>query len=146
MNGEVRLAMRWSDIPFRPRPRVLRQFAGLWLAFFGGLALWQGVVRGRPGTAVALGACAVTVATLGLIRPQAVRPIFVTWMVLAFPIGLLVSNVLLALVFYGVVLPTGLALRLTGRDALGLRPPLDRETYWVPRPMPTDVRRYFRQF
>ena len=37
--------MRWSDIPFDPPRRTLRQFAWLWLAFFGGMALWQALVK-----------------------------------------------------------------------------------------------------
>ena len=60
--------MRWSDIPFSPQPRMLRQFAALWLAFFSGMAAWQGFVRGRVGVAVALAALAVVVGGLGLIR------------------------------------------------------------------------------
>ena len=41
--------MRWSDIQFDPPRKVLRQFAGLWLLFFGGLALWEILGRGRTG-------------------------------------------------------------------------------------------------
>ena len=37
--------MRWSDIPFDPPRTTLRQFAWLWLAFFGGMALWQALVK-----------------------------------------------------------------------------------------------------
>ena len=33
--------MRWSDIQFDPPRKVLRQFAGLCLVFFGGWALWE---------------------------------------------------------------------------------------------------------
>ena len=40
--------MQWSDIPFHPPRKTLRQFAGLWLVFFGGMALWQALVRGHP--------------------------------------------------------------------------------------------------
>jgi hypothetical protein len=40
--------MQWSDIPFQPLRKVLRQFAALWIVLFGGLALWQGLVRGHP--------------------------------------------------------------------------------------------------
>jgi hypothetical protein len=138
--------MRWSDIPFSPQPRMLRQFAGLWLAFFGGLAAWQGIVRGRVGVAVALAALAVVIGGLGLLRPQLIRPIFVGWMVLAFPIGWTVSLVLLGLVYYGLFLPIGLVFRLVGRDALQLRPRPDATTYWTSRPEVADVRRYFRQF
>jgi hypothetical protein len=125
---------------------MLRQFAGLWLAFFGGLAAWQGLARGRVGVALALAALAVVVGGLGLIRPALVRPIFVGWMVLAFPIGWAVSLILLGLVYYGLFLPIGLAFRLAGRDALRLRPRPDATTFWIPRAAPADVRRYFRQF
>ncbi|HEY2155975.1 MAG TPA: SxtJ family membrane protein [Isosphaeraceae bacterium] len=138
--------MRWSDIPFSPSSRMLRQFAGLWLAFFGGFAVWQGIVRGRVGVAVALAALAFVIGGLGLIRPQLIRPIFVGWMVLAFPIGWTVSLVLLGLVYYGLFLPIGLVFRLIGRDALQLRPRPDATTYWTSRPDVADVRRYFRQF
>ena len=138
--------MRWSDIPFAPDSRTLRQFAGLWLAFFGGFAAWQGIVRGRVGLAVALAVLAVVVGCLGLVRPSLIRPIFVGWMVLAFPIGWTISLVLLGLIYYGLFLPIGLAFRLAGRDALRLRPRPDVSTYWTPRAAPADVRRYFRQF
>jgi hypothetical protein len=137
--------MRWSDIPFSPNDRLLRQFAGLWLAFFGGFAAWQGLMRGHPLAAAALGTAAVVVGVLGLVRPQAIRPIFVGWMVLAFPIGWTVSLVLLGLVFYGLFLPLGLAFRLMGRDALSLRPSPALATYWTAKKQPVDVRRYFRQ-
>ena len=39
--------MQWSDIQFHPPIKTLRQFAGLWLVFFGGLAIWQGTVSGH---------------------------------------------------------------------------------------------------
>ena len=47
--------MHWSDIPFDPSRTTLRQFAGLWLVFFGGMALWQALVRGHIGLASILG-------------------------------------------------------------------------------------------
>jgi len=137
--------MRWSDIPRDPPARLLRQFAGLWLAFFLGLATWQGLVRGRSTLAL----CAVLAASvggLGLARPRALRPLFVGWMMLAFPIGLLVSHVALAVMFYGLVTPLALVFRLAGRDPLALKWSRDARSYWQPKPEPTDVRRYFKQF
>jgi hypothetical protein len=67
-------------------------------------------------------------------------------MVLAFPIGWAVSLLTLGLVYYGLFTPLGLAFRLVGRDALGLRPRPGATTHWAPRPAVADVRRYFRQF
>ena len=138
--------MRWSDIPFSPPPKLLRQFAVLWLLFFGSSAAWQGMVRGRPVVASALALVALAVGLAGILRPAAARPIFVGWMVLAFPIGWTVSLLLLGIVYFGIFTPMALVFRLTNRDALGLRPGPEKETYWEPHPAPADIRRYFRQF
>jgi hypothetical protein len=138
--------MQWSDISFTPSKRTLRNFSGLWTAFFGGMACWQYFQRGRPGVALALGGLALAVGLLGLVRPPAVRWIYVGWMVVAFPIGWTVSRVLLAVVFYGVFTPLGLLLRLAGRDPLALRPAVDRPTYWEPKPAAAGPGSYLRQF
>jgi hypothetical protein len=138
--------MQWSDLPLNPSRRTLRQFAGLWIAFFGALACWQGFARGRVGVAVALGLLATIVGTLGLARPRAIRPVFVGWMVAAYPIGWVISRLLSTGLYYGLFTPVGWLFRLAGRDALMLRPQPGRESYWLPRPATTDPRRYFREF
>jgi len=138
--------MRWSDISWTPAPRTLRQFAGLWLGFFLALAAWQGWRHERWGWAAALAVLAVAVGLPGLLWPRLVRPVYVTWMVLAFPVGWLVSRLVLGFLFYGVFTPVGWVFRLTGRDALALRRPAGRASYWTAKPQVTEARRYFRQF
>ena len=138
--------MRWSDIPFHPSRATLRQFAGLWLVFFGGLALWQGLVRGQTGLATLCAVLALTIGPLGLIRPGWIRPIYVGWMILAFPIGWTVSQVMLALMFYGLFMPIGLLFRLLGRDPLHRARRPGVESYWTPKPAPAGPKSYFRQF
>ena len=86
------------------------------------------------------------VGPLGLVVPRAVRPIFVAWMVLAFPIGWAISNVVLVALFYGLFTPIGALFRLIGRDPLRLRPQPAGATYWVEKPQAEDARRYFQQF
>jgi hypothetical protein len=66
-------------------------------------------------------------------------------LVLVFPLGWLVSRLLLASVFYGLITPMGFVFRLIGRDALALRSHSGQNTYWQPKPMPDDVRSYYRQ-
>jgi Saxitoxin biosynthesis operon protein SxtJ len=138
--------MQWSDIQFRPPIKTLRQFAGLWLACFGGLAVWEGIVREHTNLAVTLTVLALTIGPVGIIWPRVMRPIYVAWMVLAFPIGWTVSQVILALMFYGLFTPIGLIFRIIGRDPLhrARRPGL--ESYWSPKATPADPRRYFKQF
>jgi hypothetical protein len=138
--------MRWSDIQFRPPEKMLRQFAGLWLVFFGALASWQWLWRDRPTAALIIGTLAVTIGPIGLIWPRLIRPIYVAWMVVAFPIGWIVSNEVLALIFYGLFTPVALFFRLRGRDPLMRRARPVGETYYLPKSTPADMRQYLRQY
>jgi hypothetical protein len=138
--------MQWSDISFTPSQRTLRNFSGLWTVFFGGMAAWQYFQRGRPMVALALGAVALTVGLVGLVKPAALRWLYVGWMVLAFPIGWTVSRVLLAVAFYGVFTPLGYLLRLVGRDPLAVRFAPEQPTYWEPKPQAAGPGSYLRQF
>ncbi len=138
--------MQWSDIQFRPPEKTLRQFAWLWLAFFVGLATWEGIVRQRSSLAAAFAALALSVGPLGIVRPYTLRPIYVAWMVLAFPIGWTVSQAILALMFYGLFTPIGLIFKIIGRDPLHRARVPSLESYWSAKPTPDNPRRYFRQF
>jgi Saxitoxin biosynthesis operon protein SxtJ len=139
--------MQWSDINFAPSAKTLRQFAALWLVFFAGQGCWQAFGRERWLVATLLLSIAVTVGSLGIARPALIRPLYVGWMVLAFPIGWTLSRLLLAFFFYGIFTPLGLLFRLAGRDVLRRRFTGDAlTTYWTTKPAATDVRSYFRQF
>jgi hypothetical protein len=138
--------MQWCDIPWRPTDRLLRQFAGLWLLGLGGLACYHVLLAGDPVLGGVLAALSATIGPLGLVWPRAMRPLFVAWMVLAFPIGWTISRLVLAIVFYGVFTPVRLLLRLTGRDVLGRRFQPDQASYWTSRPAAGDVSRYFRPY
>jgi hypothetical protein len=138
--------MNWSDIQFDPPRKVLRQFAGLWLFFFGGLALWEIFGKGRTGFGGSLALLAVTIGPLGLVRPEWMRLIYVGWMVLAFPIGWTVSQIILLSMFFGLFTPIGLVFRLLGRDPLQRARRSGLDSYWEPKPASTDVKRYFKQF
>lgn len=138
--------MTWTDIQRNPSPKTLRQFAAIWLVFFLGLAAFQVWCRHRPGWGLALALLATSVGLVGLVFPRAVRPIFVGWMMLAFPIGWAVSHLMLVLMFFGVITPLAIVLRLRGRDLLCRKPAADRPSFWLPKTTPTDLRRYFRQF
>jgi hypothetical protein len=136
--------MQWSDIQFNPSTRTLRQFAGLLLVVFGALALVEWLVRDRPQLALVYAAVSLMLGPLGLLQPAAMRPIWVVWSVVAFPIGWMVSQLVLGLLFFGVFTPIGLLFRAAGRDPLALRRPV-AGSYWRPKPAARDKRQYFRQ-
>jgi hypothetical protein len=137
--------MHWSDLPWRPSQRTLRQFAGLWVAFFCATAAWHALAHGETRLGAVLGGLGVAVGTAGLLWPSFIRPVFVAWLAVAFPIGWLVSRVVVVLLF-ALFTIVALVFRMRGRDALMLRRRADRTTYWAAKSMPTDVRSYLRQF
>src|SRR5947207_1868237 len=131
--------MQWSDIPWGPGDRTLRQFGGL-LVLSAAAAAWLREELRGPALVAAM------VGTTGLLRPGALRPLYVGWMLAVFPVSWLASRLLLALLFYGLVTPVGLLFRLAGRDALRRRRGREESSYWQPRGEGTDSLRYFRQF
>jgi Saxitoxin biosynthesis operon protein SxtJ len=138
--------MQWSDVSFSPGSRTLRQFALLWIAFWGGMALWHGAYRGNGAVGIGLATLALTIGVIGLCWPQAIRWIFVGWTVLAFPLGWLVSKLILGILYYGVFTPVALVFRLTGRDALALKRKPEASTYWQAKEQAKSPRQYFRQY
>lgn len=138
--------MKWSDLPLNPTPKALRQFAGAWLVFFLALGAFQYWGKSRPQLGLALAAMAVAIGIAGLVRPALVRWIFVSWMVLVFPIGWVVSLLALLLMYYLVLTPVAVFMRLRGRDLLNRKPMPGRTTFWAAKETPRDVRSYFRQY
>jgi hypothetical protein len=137
--------MQWSDLPLNPSTRMLRQFAALWIVCFGGLAAWHARVDEGAALATVFAILAVTVGPLGLMAPSLVRPVFVAWTVLAFPIGWTVSRLVLLFLFGAIVTPLALIFRFRGRDPLQLARRSGATTYWVRKPVPPDLASYFRQ-
>lgn len=138
--------MQWSEVTKAPPAKMLRQFAGLCLVVFVGLAGWRVWRQGLDTPAMALGTVGVVVGAVGLLRPMAIRWIYTGWMVAAFPIGWTLSHVVLGAMYYLIFTPVATVFRLMGRDALRLRRGAPGQSYWTPKAGAGDVRDYFRQF
>ena len=75
------------------------------------------------------------------------RMVFLGMSYLAWPIGFVVSHIILAAVYYLVLTPVGLVMRLVGYDPMKRRFDRDGSSYWIARdPSGVDSKRYFRQF
>lgn len=137
--------MKWSDLPLKPTPRMLRQFSGTWLVAFAGLTCHRVFVRHDPGAALVLGAVAL-LGLLGLARPARMRWLFIGATVITFPIGWVISQLVLLLMFILVMTPVALFMRLRGRDILQLKRPPDNVSLWKQRPERTEPGRYLKQY
>ena len=129
-----------------PSQRELRWFGVGVLAFaglVGAISYWRTGSTGVPRYVLTLGAL---VALVYYALPPLRRWVYLGWMYLAFPIGWVVSHVALAAVYYLVVTPIGLAMRLLGRDPLDRRFDRSTTTYWIRHDPGAELKRYFRQF
>jgi hypothetical protein len=133
--------------PRRTSAKELRNFGFT----FGGVAtvvtlllLW----RGRTPTAQGFAAAAVLFFLVGGLIPGLLRPFYGPWMKFAEILGHINTRILLGLFFFVGITPTGLLMRLTGKD------PMSRTfkrkggaTYWTKAPPHADgVRHFDRQF
>jgi hypothetical protein len=124
-------------------PAGLRRFGVVVGAAFAVIGAWPALTRGAPRWwAVGL---AVALIVPALAAPRVLGPAHRAWMALGAALGWLNTRLVLGLIFFGVVTPTGLALRAAGRDPMRRGRDAGATTYRVPcRPRPgAHMRRQF---
>ena len=124
--------------------RILRQFAGLWLLFWTALAVWQ-LAHGRPARAGVLVGVATVLGVSGLLKPEAIRPVFAAVSAITRPIGLVMSRIVLGLAYYVLFTPLAMLFRLMRRDPLSRKRRTEVDSYWTTRTGRQEPRRYLRQ-
>ncbi len=101
----------------------------------GGGVRWWGI-----GVGVALGIIALAV-------PRVLAPLSALWLRFGALLHSIVSPVVMAVLFLGAVLPTGLVLRLFRHDSLALKRDPSKTSYWIdrtpPGPEPESLRQQF---
>lgn len=80
---------------------------------------------------------------LGLIAPRLLQPVFIVWMKFALAINWVVTRVLLSIVFFFLIAPMGVIMRIASEDPLKRRFEPDSPSYWEDaEEQPTDPNRY----
>jgi hypothetical protein len=86
-------------------------------------------------------------AAVALVQPRWLKVVFVTSVIVTFPIGWVVSQLILFLLFFGLMTPMALVFRWRGRDPLHLKPVSEDDvSFWAPKMVNPDKRSYFKQF
>lgn len=132
----------------RPSQTELRQFSYVSLVGFPLLAwVLLHVTLGLSPTAVwSVAAVGPLVLILGLAHPKLVWPVYVLLMLVALPIGFVVSAVLLRLIYYLLFTPIALWFRLTGKDAMQRRFEPEADSYWTDHQTGRDPASYLRLY
>lgn len=135
------LKMALAEINWKPSARELRIFS----VALGCLLALIGFFSFRASAWLPL-AMTLLIVVFGLIAPAAIKPVYLGWMILLFPVRWIVSCLLIAVVYYLVITPIGLALRLLGHDLIGRRFDSQATSYWKSERRTRRERDYFRQF
>jgi hypothetical protein len=143
------------ELDWHPDDRTLRQFGFIALLGFGllGALAWAergifgfGLGGARQGVAALFAALALLSLVFSLVFPRGNWPIYAGLSALALPIGFVLSYLIMGTLFYAIIAPIGLVLRLLGKDPLNRRFLRDAPTYWVEARPPRPRQAYFRQF
>lgn len=122
-----------------------RGFGLVFLVVLGAIAAWQ-LWRGRPSWPY----WAAVAAAFGLaawLAPVVLAPLNSLWTRFAILLSRVTTPVVMALLFYGTVLPTGMIMRLLARDPLRLKWQPGQASYWIernpPGPPPESLKNQF---
>ena len=133
------------EINKNPSRRDLNIF-GLLLLIFAGLVgaglYWK---SGAHEAARAVWIAGALLTLLYFAVPPFRRPFYLGWSYVTYPIGFVLSHVILGAVFYLVFAPVGIVMRILGKDPLRRRFDRAAATYWVEHDPHRDQERYFRQ-
>jgi hypothetical protein len=97
----------------------------------GGIRLWSVIV-----------AAALTLVALAV--PDWLAPLNRLWMRFGMLLHRIVSPLVLGILFFGVITPMGVVMRLFGKDLLRLRAEPQAPSYWVQRTPPGPARDSFK--
>jgi hypothetical protein len=82
------------------------------------------------------GGIAVLFLAVTLIYPAALKPLNRLWLKFGLLLHKVVNPIVMALLFFGTVLPTGLVMRAMGKDLLRMNCEPDADSYWIVRRPP----------
>lgn len=141
MKGQTHEAF---DDPHGAAPGSPRSFGLVFAGVFAFVGLWPVVHGGTPrfwALLVALAFAAVAAA-----RPALLSGLNILWFRFGLVLQRIVTPVIMAALFFIGVVPTALAVRLSGKDPLRLKRDPTASTYWIKRPKddpPSSMRNQF---
>ncbi len=111
--------------------KELREFGvtiGAVLIALGGIAIWRG-----KGAAIYFVSFGTVFVVLGLYFPAVLKPLQKVWMSAAAVIGFFMSRFILGIIFYLVITPISMIMKMTGKDILDERIDQTKISYWSQR-------------
>lgn len=138
--------MSLVQINKNPTKKQLTIFGLTWLVFFGAVGFWFHHTSGLWPKAGAIWIAAVAVPAVGFISFGFMRLVYLFFSYVTYPIGFVMSIVILSTIYYLMFTPIGLLMRLFGYDPMNRKLEPESASYWIERTPEENVKQYFRQF
>ena len=137
-----------------PKRKLLREFGSVgfvalpavWCLQWG--FVWLGLFSHGPSITQLwwMSGIGIVLGGFALIAPMALKPVWIVVSIVTIPIGLCISYVLMALLYFGLFTPVALLFRAIGRDRLDRRLDPAVASYWVEKTSQRQPASYFRLF
>jgi len=83
---------------------------------------------------------------MGILAPSFLRPIEKAWIKLGIMMGMVVTPIVMGILFFGLITPIGIILRIMGKDILNQTIQKDAKSYWIKSDKIEDHSRYFTPY
>ena len=108
-----------------------RSFGLLFFIVFLGIGLWP--LKNGQEINIYLIMISLFFLTLGLINSKILSPLNMVWIKFGEILGIVIAPIIMALVYFIVLTPISLIVRMLGKDLLGLKFFEKQDTYWIER-------------
>jgi hypothetical protein len=139
--------MSLIEINWNPKHKELRNFAiialvasvvlALLLYFLKGVGIQWAIIIITTGFGIFISS---------FVSLKLTRIIYLGLILVTFPIGWVISMILMTAFYFLLLTPLGLFFRLLGRDPLSRRFDPDAKSYWLNRRQTENLDRYFHQY
>ena len=108
-----------------------RSFGLVFFVVFLIISLWPLTIEGSIRIWSAI--ISLSFLILGLLNSKLLTPLNHIWFKFGLILGAIVSPIVMGIIFFLVVTPIGLILRIMGKDLLGKKYSDKKKTYWIKR-------------
>lgn len=106
-----------------------RSFGIVFFVFFLILALWP-LLNNSEILKIPL-ILSITFLLLGVFNSKILTPLNKIWMKFGLLLGSIISPIVMGIIFFGIITPTGFILRIFKKDILMLKRNQNSHTYWI---------------
>jgi len=108
-----------------------RSFGLLFFAVFVILGLWP--LKNGESLNFYFIIASVVFLILGLLNSKLLTPLNKSWIKLGETLGIIIAPIVMALVYFAILTPVSIIVRVFGKDLLGLKFLKEKDTYWIKR-------------